>query len=128
MVFSLTKLFLFLIVFIFSSEWRSFDNICWRVSLVSQSKVYYLLQTNDDYNLSNNNMNTVCFGLFYAYGSFSVFSSFFIKKNCTCSHEEIDVSHPEFFSTAKLNGYIPPNKEVGSRWCSLSGLAYSCFA
>lgn len=27
------------------------------------------------------------------------------------SHEEIDVSHPEFFSTAKLNGYIPPNKE-----------------
>ncbi|CAM8932259.1 unnamed protein product [Rhodiola kirilowii] len=27
------------------------------------------------------------------------------------SHEEIDVSHPEFFSTAKLNGYIPPSKE-----------------
>ncbi|KAG5523036.1 hypothetical protein RHGRI_035002 [Rhododendron griersonianum] len=27
------------------------------------------------------------------------------------SHEEIDVSHPEFFSSAKLNGYIPPNKE-----------------
>ncbi|XP_057487245.1 DNA-(apurinic or apyrimidinic site) endonuclease-like [Actinidia eriantha] len=27
------------------------------------------------------------------------------------SHEEIDVSHPEFFSVAKLNGYIPPNKE-----------------
>ncbi|TKY73598.1 DNA-(apurinic or apyrimidinic site) lyase [Spatholobus suberectus] len=27
------------------------------------------------------------------------------------SHEEIDVSHPEFFSAAKLNGYIPPNKE-----------------
>ncbi|XP_042434625.1 DNA-(apurinic or apyrimidinic site) endonuclease [Zingiber officinale] len=27
------------------------------------------------------------------------------------SHQEIDVSHPEFFSNAKLNGYIPPNKE-----------------
>ncbi|CAK9172594.1 unnamed protein product [Ilex paraguariensis] len=27
------------------------------------------------------------------------------------SHEEIDVSHAEFFSMAKLNGYIPPNKE-----------------
>ncbi|CAK8566224.1 unnamed protein product [Lathyrus sativus] len=27
------------------------------------------------------------------------------------SHEEIDVSHPEFFSTAKQNGYVPPNKE-----------------
>lgn len=29
-----------------------------------------------------------------------------------CSHEEIDVSHPDFFATAKLNGYVPPNKEV----------------
>ncbi|CAM0957297.1 unnamed protein product [Alopecurus aequalis] len=27
------------------------------------------------------------------------------------SHDEIDVSHPDFFSSAKLNGYIPPNKE-----------------
>ncbi|XP_071902057.1 DNA-(apurinic or apyrimidinic site) endonuclease-like isoform X2 [Coffea arabica] len=27
------------------------------------------------------------------------------------SHEAIDVSHPEFFSAAKLNGYVPPNKE-----------------
>ncbi|KAK8928811.1 Apurinic endonuclease-redox protein [Platanthera zijinensis] len=27
------------------------------------------------------------------------------------SHQEIDVSHPEFFSNAKLNGYVPPNKE-----------------
>ncbi|XP_021690973.2 DNA-(apurinic or apyrimidinic site) endonuclease isoform X2 [Hevea brasiliensis] len=27
------------------------------------------------------------------------------------SHEEIDVSHPEFFSAAKQNGYIPPDKE-----------------
>uniref|UniRef100_J3NCM9 DNA-(apurinic or apyrimidinic site) endonuclease n=1 Tax=Oryza brachyantha TaxID=4533 RepID=J3NCM9_ORYBR len=27
------------------------------------------------------------------------------------SHEEIDVSHPDFFSSAKLNGYIPPSKE-----------------
>ncbi|CAL0320043.1 unnamed protein product [Lupinus luteus] len=27
------------------------------------------------------------------------------------SHEEIDVSHPEFFSSAKLNGYVAPNKE-----------------
>ncbi|KAJ6688282.1 DNA-(APURINIC OR APYRIMIDINIC SITE) LYASE [Salix koriyanagi] len=27
------------------------------------------------------------------------------------SHEEIDVSHPEFFSAAKVNGYVPPNKE-----------------
>ncbi|XP_020172166.1 DNA-(apurinic or apyrimidinic site) endonuclease [Aegilops tauschii subsp. strangulata] len=27
------------------------------------------------------------------------------------SHDEIDVSHPDFFSDAKLNGYIPPNKE-----------------
>lgn len=27
------------------------------------------------------------------------------------SHEEIDVSHPDFFSSAKQNGYIPPNKE-----------------
>lgn len=27
------------------------------------------------------------------------------------SHEETDVSHPDFFSSAKLNGYIPPNKE-----------------
>ncbi|KAH7528296.1 hypothetical protein FEM48_Zijuj05G0057500 [Ziziphus jujuba var. spinosa] len=26
-------------------------------------------------------------------------------------HEEIDVSHPEFFSAAKQNGYVPPNKE-----------------
>lgn len=29
-----------------------------------------------------------------------------------CSHEEIDVSHPDFFASAKLNGYVPPNKEV----------------
>lgn len=27
------------------------------------------------------------------------------------SHQDIDVSHPDFFSSAKLNGYIPPNKE-----------------
>ncbi|KAI4329516.1 hypothetical protein MLD38_027897 [Melastoma candidum] len=27
------------------------------------------------------------------------------------SHEEIDVTHPEFFSNAKLNGYVPPNTE-----------------
>lgn len=27
------------------------------------------------------------------------------------SHEDIDVSHPEFFAAAKINGYIPPNKE-----------------
>jgi len=27
------------------------------------------------------------------------------------SHEEIDVSHPDFFISAKLNGYTPPNKE-----------------
>ncbi|KAL6552577.1 DNA-(apurinic or apyrimidinic site) endonuclease [Orobanche hederae] len=27
------------------------------------------------------------------------------------SHQDIDVSHPEFFSDAKLNGYVPPNKE-----------------
>ncbi|GJN13407.1 hypothetical protein PR202_gb00103 [Eleusine coracana subsp. coracana] len=27
------------------------------------------------------------------------------------SHEEIDVSHPDFLSSAKLNGYTPPNKE-----------------
>lgn len=27
------------------------------------------------------------------------------------SHEDIDVSHPEFFSAAKLNGYVPPNNE-----------------
>ncbi|KAJ8430702.1 hypothetical protein Cgig2_000267 [Carnegiea gigantea] len=26
-------------------------------------------------------------------------------------HEDIDVSHPEFFAAAKMNGYIPPNKE-----------------
>ncbi|RCV18521.1 hypothetical protein SETIT_3G307300v2 [Setaria italica] len=26
-------------------------------------------------------------------------------------HEEIDVSHPDFFSSAKQNGYTPPNKE-----------------
>lgn len=29
-----------------------------------------------------------------------------------CSHEGVDVSHPEFFSSAKQNGYVPPNKEV----------------
>ncbi|XP_058093825.1 DNA-(apurinic or apyrimidinic site) endonuclease isoform X2 [Magnolia sinica] len=27
------------------------------------------------------------------------------------SHQDIDVSHPDFFRNAKLNGYIPPNKE-----------------
>ncbi|XXG62402.1 hypothetical protein AAC387_Pa05g0764 [Persea americana] len=27
------------------------------------------------------------------------------------SHQEIDVSHPDFFRNAKQNGYIPPNKE-----------------
>ncbi|KAF6157558.1 hypothetical protein GIB67_004496 [Kingdonia uniflora] len=27
------------------------------------------------------------------------------------SHQDIDVSHPDFFSSAKLNGYVPPNKE-----------------
>ncbi|PIA30394.1 hypothetical protein AQUCO_05600082v1 [Aquilegia coerulea] len=27
------------------------------------------------------------------------------------SHQEIDVSHPDFFSSAKVNNYIPPNKE-----------------
>ncbi|ONK57579.1 uncharacterized protein A4U43_C09F1940 [Asparagus officinalis] len=27
------------------------------------------------------------------------------------SHQDMDVSHPDFFSSAKLNGYIPPNKE-----------------
>lgn len=36
-----------------------------------------------------------------------IFSVFFLF-----SHQEIDVSHPDFFSNAKLNGYIPPNKEV----------------
>uniref|UniRef100_A0A3Q7FR14 Endonuclease/exonuclease/phosphatase domain-containing protein n=1 Tax=Solanum lycopersicum TaxID=4081 RepID=A0A3Q7FR14_SOLLC len=32
------------------------------------------------------------------------------------SHEDIDVSHPEFFSAAKLNGYTPPNKENKCFW------------
>ena len=41
----------------------------------------------------------------------------------TCSHEEIDVSHPEFFSAAKLNAYVPPNKEVLVYWC-LFGRSY----
>ncbi|KAL9235583.1 hypothetical protein vseg_010329 [Gypsophila vaccaria] len=27
------------------------------------------------------------------------------------SHEDIDVSHPEFFAAAKMNGYVSPNKE-----------------
>ncbi|KAH9318481.1 hypothetical protein KI387_020250, partial [Taxus chinensis] len=27
------------------------------------------------------------------------------------SHEDIDVSHPEFFGNAKMAGYTPPNKE-----------------
>uniref|UniRef100_A0A1D1Y8W6 DNA-(apurinic or apyrimidinic site) endonuclease n=1 Tax=Anthurium amnicola TaxID=1678845 RepID=A0A1D1Y8W6_9ARAE len=27
------------------------------------------------------------------------------------SHQDIDVSHPEFFINAKLNGYVPPNEE-----------------
>lgn len=27
------------------------------------------------------------------------------------SHEEVDVSHPEFFKNAKLPGYVPPRKE-----------------
>ncbi|GAB4860533.1 DNA-(apurinic or apyrimidinic site) endonuclease [Ancistrocladus abbreviatus] len=27
------------------------------------------------------------------------------------SHEDVDVSHPEFFAAAKLNGYLPPNNE-----------------
>ncbi|XP_056174911.1 DNA-(apurinic or apyrimidinic site) endonuclease isoform X2 [Syzygium oleosum] len=27
------------------------------------------------------------------------------------SHEEVDVSHPDFFSAAKQNGYVPPNAE-----------------
>ncbi|KAM0823805.1 hypothetical protein ACQ4PT_070624 [Festuca glaucescens] len=34
---------------------------------------------------------------------------FFVLKSF--SHDEIDVSHPDFFSSAKLSGYIPPNKE-----------------
>ena len=37
---------------------------------------------------------------------------FLSHKFIVCSHEEIDVSHPEFFSAAKQNGYVPPNKEV----------------
>jgi exonuclease III len=28
------------------------------------------------------------------------------------SHEDIDVSHPDFFRNAKLQGYTPPNPEV----------------
>lgn len=28
------------------------------------------------------------------------------------SHKDIDVSHPEFFATAKVQGYTPPNTEV----------------
>lgn len=28
------------------------------------------------------------------------------------SHQDIDVTHPDFFSNAKQAGYIPPNKEV----------------
>ncbi|KAK4756135.1 hypothetical protein SAY87_009892 [Trapa incisa] len=27
------------------------------------------------------------------------------------SYEDTDVSHPEFFAAAKVNGYVPPNKE-----------------
>lgn len=27
------------------------------------------------------------------------------------SHQDVDVSHPDFFSSAKQNGYVPPNKE-----------------
>lgn len=29
-----------------------------------------------------------------------------------CSHQDVDVSAPEFFRNAKQNGYVPPNKEV----------------
>ncbi|KAK1363230.1 hypothetical protein POM88_038791 [Heracleum sosnowskyi] len=34
---------------------------------------------------------------------------------CDHYYEETDVSHPDFFSSAKLNGYIPPNKEVSGK-------------
>ena len=27
------------------------------------------------------------------------------------------MSHPEFYSAAKQNGYVPPNKEVLVYWC-----------
>ncbi|OWM65466.1 hypothetical protein CDL15_Pgr009056 [Punica granatum] len=38
-------------------------------------------------------------------------NSFQRRRKWDKSHEEIDVSHPEFFAAAKLNGYVPPNKE-----------------
>ncbi|KAK9113545.1 hypothetical protein Syun_020342 [Stephania yunnanensis] len=38
-------------------------------------------------------------------------SIIFIFDFVDISHQEIDVSHPDFFSAAKLNGYVPPNKE-----------------
>lgn len=47
--------------------------------------------------------------------SSSPFQCYRIKVDAVvviCSHEEIDVSHPDFFASAKLNGYVPPNKEV----------------
>jgi hypothetical protein len=41
--------------------------------------------------------------------NFSSYTSLVFEHS---SHEEIDVSHPDFFSSAKLNGYTPPNQEV----------------
>lgn len=41
-----------------------------------------------------------------------LFSNVFLIPILVCSHQDIDVSHPEFFSAQKLNGYVPPNKEV----------------
>lgn len=43
-----------------------------------------------------------------------------------CSHEDIDVSHPEFFAAAKMNGYIPPNKEVTQHFKFEACIAHSC--
>ncbi|XP_020592301.1 DNA-(apurinic or apyrimidinic site) lyase isoform X2 [Phalaenopsis equestris] len=37
------------------------------------------------------------------------------------SHQDIDVSHPDFFSSAKLNGYVPPiNEDCGQPGFTLS--------
>lgn len=42
---------------------------------------------------------------------------------CACSHQDVDVTDPDFFRNAKQKGYTPPNKEVlSSHW------AYLCSA
>ena len=122
-----------------NNGWKEEENAFQRRRKWDKRIVEFLSQTSDKPLIWCGDLNVRYWGSFSA----SSFATLFSSKPFQCSfrdstyvviysHEEIDVSHPDFFATAKLNGYVPPNNEVinteKQRLSFLWFLLFSCLS